>query len=139
MLTKSAKTVTDNPNHAVKEAFVTALFAGDWDRAAPHLDPDFTLIEPALFPYGGEHKGLPAFRACLDTISRYMSDRELDERCEFFSADPDRIISELAFKGRIIATGEMIESMVLEHWVFRNGKIWTIAPCWLHPPMLTPL
>jgi ketosteroid isomerase-like protein len=118
-------------NLDVKAKFQKAVFAGDFAGALPFVDPEFSLVEPDSLPYGGVYRGLEAFKRALQAIRASFQNTGQDHVASYFTDDPDRHIVEMQVRGKLVATGQAIESRVFELWEFRNGKVLRITPCWL--------
>jgi ketosteroid isomerase-like protein len=122
-------------NHEIKKRFVDALFAKDWDTVRELCHPDIVLREPKALPYGGDYKGYEGFRECWDKIPVAGHKAEsLDTLRTFFSEDPNTIIVELDFKGTMTSTGERVDSIVLEQFDFKDGKVIAILVYWFDIP-----
>jgi ketosteroid isomerase-like protein len=122
-------------NHEVKKRFVDALFAKDYATCETLVTPDLELREPDSLPYGGVYKGFAGFVECWEKIPLAGHKAEsLDTLRTFFAEDPNTIIVELDFKGVITKTGKRIDSIVLEQFDFRDGKICAIIVYWFNIP-----
>jgi hypothetical protein len=122
-------------NHAIKVRFVDALFANDWDTIKELCHPDLVLREPKALPYGGDYHGYEGFKKCWELIPVAGHKAEsLDTLRTFMSDDPNTIIVELDFKGVMNKTGERIDSIVLETFDFKDGKVIGIAVFWFDIP-----
>jgi uncharacterized protein len=119
---------------ALKERFVGAIMAGDWETAGQLADPDFELREPASLPYGGIYKGIEGFQKCLAAIQKAHKTTGLDIMDSYFPADSDRMITEMEWRGVPNATGQEASSRVLEHYAFRDGKVLSITLFWFNIP-----
>ena len=118
----------------LKERFVGAIMAGDWDTAEQLADPDFELREPAALPYGGIYKGIEGFKQCLAAIQGTHKTTGLDILSSYFAAEPDRMITEMDWRGIPHATGQEVSSKVLEKYEFRDGKVLAIILFWFNIP-----
>lgn len=122
-------------NHETKTRFVSALFANDWDTMATLVHPSFELREPEALPYGGIYKGLDGFKKCWELIPQSSHKAEhLDTLHTYFTESPDHIFVELDFRGTRRDTGEKIESLVMEKFEFRDGKISAVVLFWYNIP-----
>ena len=114
-------------NLAVIEAFSAAVLAGDGEAAARLAHEDIAVEQAAGLPYGGSHRGLPAFYAMLLVMQQAW--RELKIIPLGVIGDPAG--NEFAIRARVeglASDGTPMISEVLERWVLRDGKIAEIWP-----------
>ena len=109
------------------EVFLTTLAAGDFDRLAPMLDPDFVVHEAAALPYGGDYHGVDGWRQLSNAIAASWAGFRI-ERKEVYGETADSLVIRLFLKGRSRRTGIPFETSVLELWRFREGRLREITP-----------
>jgi ketosteroid isomerase-like protein len=124
-----------NPNIAVKDRWVEAVFAGDREAIRQLADPDFELYQSPGLAYEGVYKGVDGF---FDFLDRFLAAYELEslEPTALYveQTDPDRLALGFQIKGRLRASGKRFESPQLECWDFRNGKVVRIRVFWFQMP-----
>ena len=124
----------DQALQELKEQFVGAIMAGDWESARQLADLEFELREPAALPYGGIYKGIEGFQKCLAAIQQAHKTTRLDILDSYFTSNPDRMITEMEWSGIPHATGREHTSKVLEQYEFRDGKVLAITLFWFNIP-----
>lgn len=126
-----------NKNLAIKDRFVAAVLAGDQDTVAQLLDPEFELRQPAGLVYAGVYKGAAGFMRFLEAFGAAYEIESLENTNSYVAQDdPDVVVLEFRFRGRVKATGEAFDVNQLEPWYFREGKVRLIRPHWLNKPAL---
>lgn len=126
--------MTDNPNLAVQERFVAAVFAGDAVTIHALAAPDFELLEGSGLPFAGTYRGAEGFLEFLDVFAATFEIERLAPVRSFVSEDPDRLAFEFDLRGVYRATGEVFESSLIELWHFRGGKVVSIKPHYFNVP-----
>jgi len=95
-----------NDNLGVKDRFVAAVFAGDAATIRNLLDPSFEVHQPAGLAYAGSYAGADGF---LSFIARFMATYDIESLVNtdtFLSGNPDRIVLEFKFAGKLKSGGE---------------------------------
>ena len=124
-------------NLAIKDRFVSAVLGGDQATIAELLDPEFELWQPAGLVYAGVYKGASGFMKFLEAFGAAYEIELLENPSSFTSQnDPDVVVLEFRFRGKLKATGEPFDVSQLEPWHFRAGKILKIRPHWFDKPAL---
>lgn len=125
-----------NNNIAIKDRFVAAVFAGDADTMRSLLDPAFEVHQPAGLAYAGSYAGADGF---LNFIGKFMATYDievLNTTDTFVSENPDRIVLEFKFAGKVKSSSEKFDTSLLECWEFKTGKILRITVYWFAIPKL---
>ena len=123
-----------NPNLGLKERFLAAVWANDHAGMDACLHPEFVLRQAAGHPYGGSYRGTQGFVDGIAKLTAAYEIEQLDNIYTFGSDNPDVLAFEFLFRGKVTATGKAFETTVIEHWNFRDGKIFSIAPHWFEIP-----
>lgn len=123
-------------NIAIKDRFVAAVFAGDTATMRSLLDPAFELHQPPGLAYAGTYAGADGFMRFLEKFMTTYDIEALDNTDTYSSQNPDRIVLEFRFAGKLKATGEKFDTPQLERWEFRAGKILRITVLWFAMPRL---
>jgi ketosteroid isomerase-like protein len=118
----------ENPNLAVIDRFVTAVFAGDSATILSLCDPDFVLHEGSGLSFGGSYAGGEGFLSFLGLFGETLDIARLEPTRTYLTADPDWIVCEFELEATIRATGQAFASSLLERWQFRDGKVLEIKP-----------
>lgn len=126
--------MTANPNLAVQERFVTAVFAGDTDTLRALAAPDFVLVEGVGLPFAGTYHGAESFIAFLGVFADTLEIEVLAPVRSFLSDDADVIAFEFELKAVVRSTRERFESSLIEVWTFREGKVAAIKPHYFNVP-----
>lgn len=121
-------------NFAVKNEFMAALGAGDTATIAKCMHPDAVIHQAAAHPYGGDHHGADGFLKLIDQIMKAYQIEAMENTHTFRSDDPNHLALEFSMKGKVAATGEPFVSTVIEHWTFKDGKIYDVKPHWFNIP-----
>lgn len=120
--------MTDNPNLAVLQRFVEAVFGGDGETLKSLCHPDFLLHEGSGLLFAGTYPGGDGFLRFLEIFGTTL-DIERLETLRIYQADaPDYVISEMELRATVRSTGATFESSLLERWTFRDGKVIEIKP-----------
>lgn len=130
--------MTINPNLAVQERFVTAVFAGDTETIRELAAPDFVMREGSGLPFAGTFAGADGFLAFLGIFAATFDIELLAPVRSFLAQDPDVIAFEFTLKAVVRATGERFESSLIEVWTFRDGKVAAILPHYFNVPKPAP-
>ena len=124
-----------NPNIAIKDRWVEAVFAGDKDTIRELIDPEFELHQPPGLAYEGVYRGVDGF---FDFLDRFLAAYDLEslEPTALYveQSDPDALALEFQIKGILRATGTRFESPQFECWNFRDGKVVSIRVFWFRIP-----
>jgi ketosteroid isomerase-like protein len=120
--------MTGNPNLAIQEQFVTAVFAGDADTIKALCAPEFELHEGSGLPFAGTYRGALGFLDFLGVFNETFEIEHLTPVRTYTTDDPDWLIGELNLRATLRATGKLFESSLLEMWHFKNGKVVSIKP-----------
>lgn len=126
--------MTENPNLAVQQAFVTAVFAGAAATIHALAAPDFELLEGSGLPFAGVYRGAEGFLEFLSVFAATFEIERLAPVRSFMSDDPDRLAFEFDLRGIHRATGEVFESSLIELWNFRGGQVVSIKPHYFNVP-----
>jgi ketosteroid isomerase-like protein len=118
----------ENPNRAIIDRFVGAVFAGDSDTVLALCDADFALLEGSGLSFGGTYRGGEGFLAFLGLFNETLDIARLEPIATYLTDDPDRIVCEFELEATVRATGKRFASSLLERWRFRDGKIIEIKP-----------
>lgn len=120
-------------NVALKDRFVAAVFAGDQETLRSVAHPDFELWQNRLLPYGGTYKGAEGFLAFLEKFSATFEIEQL-ENTRTFTSDSGGVVSEFAFKGKLLSNGRPFDTKLIEVWDFADGKVLKIVTYWFETP-----
>ena len=124
-----------NPNVAIKDRFVEAVFSGDHDTLRALIDPSFELHQPDGLPYEGIYKGSDGFLNFLDKFMAAYDLESLDETALYVEdSNPDRLALGFHIKGRMKGDGRSFDSPQFETWDFRDGKLVNIRVFWYKLP-----
>jgi ketosteroid isomerase-like protein len=117
-----------NPNLAIQERFVAAVFAGESATIEALAAPEFELHEGSGLPFGGVYKGAQGF---LDFLGIFMTTFDIEQLVPvrtYQAADPDFLACEFDLRATVRATGKRFDSTLVELWSFRDGKVVSIKP-----------
>jgi ketosteroid isomerase-like protein len=117
-----------NPNLAIQQRFVAAVFAGDGATIEALCAPDFELLEGSGLPFAGVYKGGTGFLAFLGRFMETFEIERLEPVRTYEAADPDFLACEFELRATVRATGETFESSLVELWTFRDGQVVGIKP-----------
>ncbi len=120
--------MTRNPNLAIQEQFVTAVFAGDAETIKALCAPDFELHEGSGLPFAGIYRGAEGFLEFLGMFNDTFDIEQLAPIRTYTSDDPDWLIGELHLRATLRDGGKPFDSSLLEMWHFRDGKVVSIKP-----------
>jgi uncharacterized protein len=126
--------MTMNPNLAVQERFVAAVFAGDAQTLRELAAPDFMLLEGSGLPFAGSYSGADGFLRFLGIFAEVFDIDVLAPVRSFHSDDPDVIAFEFDLRAVDRATGKRFESSLIEVWTFREGKVASVKPHYFNVP-----
>jgi len=118
----------DNPNRAVIDRFVAAVFAGDSATLLALCDADFVLHEGSGLSFGGSYPGGEGFLRFLGVFGETLDIARLEPIRTYLTDDPDWIVCEFELEATVKATGKAFASSLLERWHFRDGKVLEIKP-----------
>jgi len=125
---EKVESMTDNPNLAIQEQFVTAVFAGDAGTIEALCAPDFELHEGSGLPFAGTYRGAAGFLEFLGVFNDTFDIEELAPVRTYVTHNPDWLIGEMNLRATLRSSGQRFESSLLEMWQFRNGKVVAIKP-----------
>jgi ketosteroid isomerase-like protein len=117
-----------NPNLAIQERFIAAVFAGERATIEALAAPEFELHEGSGLPFAGVYKGASGFMEFLDTFMATFDIEQLAPVRTYGAADPDFLACEFDLRATVRATGERFESTLVELWSFRDGQVVSIKP-----------
>ncbi len=123
-----------NPNLAVQDRFVAAVFAGDSATLHELAAPDFVLLEGSGLPFAGDFPGADGFLRFLGIFAEVFDIEVLAPVRSFQSDDPDVLATEFELRAVDRATGKPFESSLIEVWTFREGKVASIKPHYFNVP-----
>jgi uncharacterized protein len=124
----------DNPNLAVQERFIAAVFAGDTATLTALCAPDFVLEQGPAMPYAGTYRGAEGFLRFLDIFAETLDIERLEPVRTYGAENPDWLVSEFVIESRVKASGARYDTTLLERWQFRDGKVASIRPHYFAPP-----
>lgn len=119
--------------------FQSAFAAGDKDLLAKLVHPEFHVEQSRNLPYGGSFRGLDGFYEFALGIfpTTWRIDR-FDMLHRFDEADTEpgieSVVVMIHLVGSVAATGEPIDTTLLEHWIFKDGKLLAAKPHWFETP-----
>jgi ketosteroid isomerase-like protein len=125
-----------NNNIAIKDRFVAAVFSGDTATMRSLLDPSFEVHQPPGLAYAGSYPGADGFLSFLEKFMATYEIEVLNTTDTFVSDNPDRIVLEFKFVGKMKSTGASFDTTLLECWEFRESKILRITVYWYAMPQL---
>jgi ketosteroid isomerase-like protein len=117
-----------NPNIAIQERFVAAVFAGDSATIEALAAPDFELHEGSGLPFAGVYKGAKGFLEFLDVFMATFDIEQLAPVRTYQTSDPEFLACEFELRATVRSSGERFESTLVELWAFRDGKVVSIRP-----------
>lgn len=120
--------MADNPNLAVIERFVAAVFAGDGDTIRSLCHPEFLLHEGSGLDFAGTYPGGDGFLGFLEVFGATLDIERLETLRIYQAEDLDYVIAEMELRATVRETGQIFESSLLERWHFRDGKVVEIKP-----------
>jgi len=121
-------------NLEVQRSFVEAVFASDAQTIRELAAPDFKLFEGSGLPFAGVYEGAEGFLAFLGTFVDTFEIEKLEPVRHYASDDPDKLAFEFDFQAKVKATGETLETSIVELWQFRNGKVEAIRAHYFNVP-----
>jgi ketosteroid isomerase-like protein len=129
--------MTQTPMDPV-DRFLAAFATGDQALMATLVHPDFEVVQSNALPYGGRYRGIEGFFEFVGLflrtwkIERFEMDRRFDEA----GTEPGVQSVALMFHlvGSVVATGEPIDTTLLEHWILKDGMLLLTKPHWFEPP-----
>ena len=127
--------MAENPNLAIQQRFVTAVFAGDVATLTELCAPDFVLEQAASMPYAGSYHGAEGFLKFLGIFGETLEIEKLETTRIYQADDPDWLVCEFDLRGVVKATGQTYETTMLERWQFRGGRVVRVKPHYFVPPM----
>ena len=123
-----------NPNIAIQQQFVTAVFAGDAAALRALCTDNFVLTQGSGMPYAGTFAGADGFLQFLGIFADTLEIEKLEPVRHFLSDDPDLIVFEFDIAGVHRATGRPYATSLLETWAFRDGKVSSVKPHYFNVP-----
>jgi len=124
-----------NPNIAIKDRWVEAVFSGDREILSSLAAPGMKLYQPEGLPYSGVYEGVDGF---FDFLDKFMAAYDLEslDQTALYVADenPDKLAIGFHIKGTLRSSGNSFESPQFETWNFRDGKIEEIRVFWFTLP-----
>lgn len=124
-----------NPNVAIKDRFVEAVFSGDTETLRELIDPSFELHQPDGLPYEGTYNGAEGFLEFLEKFMTSYDLESLDQTALYIEEnDPDRLALGFHIKGTLKSNGKQFESPQFETWDFKDGKLVNIRVFWYKIP-----
>jgi ketosteroid isomerase-like protein len=123
-----------NPNLALQERFVSAVFAGDAETVRALCTDDFALLEGSGLPFAGTFQGADGFLGFLELFGAAFEIERLEPVRSYTSDDPDRLAFEFDLAGIDRANGQRFESSLVELWTFADGRVQTIKPHYFNVP-----
>lgn len=124
-----------NPNIAIKDRFVEAVFSGDEATLRTLIHPDFTLHQPPGLPYEGDYAGADGFMVFLEKFMAAYELESLDQTALFIEQDdPNALVLGFDIKGTLSETGRPFVSPQLERWDYCDGQIVQIRVFWFTLP-----
>jgi ketosteroid isomerase-like protein len=63
--------------------------------------------------------------------------QSLENTCSFVGDNPNVVVLEFSFSGKVKATGREFATTLLELWEFEGGKILSVTPHWFEIPPQT--
>ena len=120
--------MAQNPNLALIERFVGAVFAGDGETLKRLCAPDFQLHEGSGLSFAGTYLGGEGFLQFLQVFGDTFDIERLEPLRTYVTDDPDYVVTEMELRAVVKATGKVFASSLLERWRFRDGRVIEIAP-----------
>ncbi len=120
--------MADNPNLAVLERFVGAVFAGDGETLKSLCHPDFLLHEGSGLSFAGTYEGGEGFFQFLELFGATLDIERLETLRLYQAEDPDFVIAQMELRATTRDSGKLFESSLLELWQVRDGKVIEIKP-----------
>lgn len=115
-------------NHrAFSERFLTAMRASDVATMGLMLHPDFELVEADSLPYGGTFRGLDGWQALIRAVVATFAGFRLT-LIDYPGESAQALVVQFALSGRGRHSGTPFETRLLEHWRFRDDRLWRIDP-----------
>jgi ketosteroid isomerase-like protein len=99
-----------------------------------NLHPEFVLRQDRALPYGGEYRGGDGFLEFLKKFMAAFDVQSLENTRTFVGENPDAVVLEFSFRGKVKATGKDFATTLLELWEFKDGKIRGVTPHWFEIP-----
>jgi ketosteroid isomerase-like protein len=127
-------TFLDHPNAIVKQQFVAAVFAGDFDTIRRLAHADFELHEGSGMPFAGVYRGAAGFIEFLGVFAAAFDIKRLEEACAYASDDPDRMAFQFELEAILPSSGAAFSSSLVETWQFRDGKVAKITAHYFNSP-----
>jgi hypothetical protein len=118
--------------------FLSAFAACDQAALATLVHPEFEVVQSNALPYGGCYRGIDGFFEFVGLflrtwrIERFEMERRFDES----GTEPgvQSVVLMFHLVGSVAATGEPIDTTLLEHWIFKDGQLLVSKPHWFEPP-----
>lgn len=110
------------------EAWMAAQFSGDRATCNAIMDPGFVLVEPVGLPYAGTYRGPDGYWAFFDKFLATWTDLDASVERVFENTAGDELAIIFRIKARSARTGRAIDTTLMEHWKFRDGRLVSIAP-----------
>lgn len=123
-----APAMAQNPNLAVIERFVGAVFSGDGETLKGLCAPDFQLHEGSGLAFAGTYHGGEGFLQFLEAFGATFEIEQLEPLRTYVTEDPDFAVTEMDLRATVKATGKVFASSLLERWRFRDGRVVEITP-----------
>lgn len=123
-----------NPNLAIQQQFVAAVFAGDAETIRALCTDDFVLTQGSGMPYSGTFRGADGFLEFLGIFAETLELEKLEPVRHFLAEDPDLIVFEFDIVGTHRATGRPYATSMLEAWGFREGRVAWVKPHYFNVP-----
>jgi uncharacterized protein len=119
--------------------FQAAFAAGDKDLLAKLVHPDFHVRQSKNLPYGGSYRGFDGF--CEFALGIFPTTWRIDQfdmlhRFDEAVTEPgtESVVLMFHLVGAVAATGEPIDTTLLEHWILKDGKLLSAQPHWFETP-----
>lgn len=127
-MNEATETMSKNPNLAIVDRFVSAVFSGDGETLKALCDPQFELHEGSGLSFAGTYKGGEGFLEFLGIFGGTFEIERLEPLRSYVTDDPDYVICEMELVAKVRATGAIFASSLLERWRFRDGRVLEIKP-----------
>ncbi len=124
----------EHPNAIVKQEFVAAVFAGDFDTIRRLAHPDFELHEGSGMPFAGIYRGADGFIKFLGIFAATFDIKKLEEAGAYASNHPDHMAFSFELEAVLRSSGAAFSSSLVETWVFRDGLVAKISAHYFNAP-----